>query len=135
VTFVIAYIIFKYGYDYKKAESFVKQKRSIACPNNGFMVELIQFHKRLYDEYESLTNPRVFLISSHSKETPHILTARMLKVPLFDFKKYIGFDSRGIYIIHLPHVVYIWVGSKCSETKLESYWAHANDFVKKLQKY
>jgi dual specificity phosphatase 12 len=38
VTFVIAYIIFKYGYDYKKAESFVKQKRSIACPNNGFMV-------------------------------------------------------------------------------------------------
>lgn len=45
---VIAYIIFKLGYDYKKAELFVKQKRGIACPNNGFMVELIQFHKRLY---------------------------------------------------------------------------------------
>lgn len=113
ITFVIAYIIFKYGYDYKKAESFVKQKRAIACPNNGFMVELIQFHKRLYDDYDALSKPRVFLVSSHSKETPHILTARMLKIPLFDSKKYIGLDCRGAYIIYLPEIVYIWVGSKC----------------------
>ena len=55
------------GYDYKTAESLVKKKRAIACPNNGFMVELIQFHKRLYEDYNSLSSPRVFLISSHSK--------------------------------------------------------------------
>lgn len=77
------------------------------------MVELIQFHKRLYDDYDSLGKPRVFLVSSHSKETPHIVTARMLKNTLFDTKKYIGLDSRGLYIIHLPEIVYIWVGSKC----------------------
>ena len=55
------------GYDYKTAESFVKKRRAIACPNNGFMVELIQFHKRLYGDFESLPSPRVFLVSSHSK--------------------------------------------------------------------
>ncbi|MCL4112422.1 UNVERIFIED_CONTAM: hypothetical protein GTU68_045278 [Idotea baltica] len=66
------------GFDYKKAENFVKEKRGIACPNNGFMVELIQFYKRLYENYNSLPSPRVFLVSSHCSETPDILTARMV---------------------------------------------------------
>jgi hypothetical protein len=81
VTVVLAFIIFKYGYDYKKAELFVKQKRPIACPNNGFMVELIQFHKRLYDDLSSLPSPRVFLLSAHSPETPALTTARMVPAP------------------------------------------------------
>lgn len=38
ITIAIAFVIFKFGYDYKKAEAFVKQRRGIACPNNGFMV-------------------------------------------------------------------------------------------------
>ena len=80
---VLAYIIFKMGYDYKKAEQFVKQKRGIACPNNGFMVELIQFHKRLYEDYNSLPIPRVFLVSAHCKETPNIITARMVRYQIY----------------------------------------------------
>ena len=66
------------GFDYKKAEAFVKEKRAIACPNNGFMVELIQFHKRLYEGFSSLPIPRVFLVSPHRQETPDIMTARMV---------------------------------------------------------
>lgn len=42
------------------------------------MVELIQFHKRLHESYDSLPSPRVFLISSHCQETPDIITARMV---------------------------------------------------------
>jgi len=38
VTFVIAYLIFTKGFDFKQAEAFVKERRGIACPNNGFMV-------------------------------------------------------------------------------------------------
>jgi protein-tyrosine phosphatase len=78
VTFVIAYLIFTNGYDYKKAEAFVKERRGIACPNNGFMVELIQFYKRLHEKYESLPSPRVFLVSYHCQETPELITARMV---------------------------------------------------------
>lgn len=63
----MAFLIFKDGFDYKKAEQFVKQRRGIACPNNGFMVELIQYYKRLYEDFTSLPIPRVFLVSSHSK--------------------------------------------------------------------
>lgn len=135
VTLVIAFIIFKYGYDYKKAEQFVKQKRPIACPNNGFMVELIQFHKRLYEDLHSLPSPRVFLLSAHSKETPALLTARLIKHPLFDARRYVGLDSRAVYIVQAPELVYIWVGSKCEEKRLQAYWGYAQDYVKKLQKY
>lgn len=123
------------GYDYKTAESLVKKKRAIACPNNGFMVELIQFHKRLYEDFNSLPSPRVFLVSSHSKETPHILTARLLKYPLFDKKKYVGLDCRGMYIVQSSELIYLWVGSKLSEgERLKGYWAYAQEYIKQLQK-
>lgn len=125
VTFIIAYLIYMNGYDYKTAEAFVKKRRGIASPNNGFMVELIQFHKRLYDDFHSLPAPRVFLVSSHSKETPEILTARLLKQPLFDDKKYVGLDSRGMYIVQALDVVYLWVGSKLAEDRLKKYWNYA----------
>ena len=32
-------------------------------------------------------------------------------------------------------MIYIWVGSKCEEKRLQNYWSYAQDFVKKLQKY
>lgn len=90
------------------------------------MVELIQFHKRLYDDFNSLPSPRVFLVSSHSKETPDILTARLLKHSLFESKKYVGLDCRGMYIVQTPEVIYLWVGSKLSEgERLKRYWAYA----------
>ena len=99
VTMVMAYVIFAMKLDYKRAEAFVKQRRHIASPNNGFMVELIQFYKRLHEDYASLISPRAFLVSSHCKETPQYITARLLKHALFDKKKNIGLDSRGAYII------------------------------------
>lgn len=63
------------------------------------------------------------------------MTARLLKQPLFDSRKYTGFDSRGVYIIQTEEVVYIWVGSKCEEKQLKNYWGYAQEYVKKLQKY
>jgi|JI6StandDraft_1071083.scaffolds.fasta_scaffold13545_2 protein-tyrosine phosphatase len=113
VTMAIAYVMFVYKYDYKKAEAFVKQKRGVASPNNGFMVELIQFHKRLYEDFDSLPQPRIYLVSSHCKETPQIITARLLKHPLYEKRKNIGMDCRGIYIIVTRDEVLLWVGSRC----------------------
>lgn len=50
-------------------------------------MELIQFHKRLYEEFNSLPSPRVFLVSAHSKETPNIITARMVISVIFRSSK------------------------------------------------
>jgi hypothetical protein len=32
-------------------------------------------------------------------------------------------------------MVYIWVGSRCEENRLQNYWVFAQEYVKKLQKY
>lgn len=113
VTMVIAYVMFIMKYDYKQAEAFVKKKRAVASPNNGFMVELIQFHKRLYEDFDSLPSPRIFLVSSHCKETPDVITARLLKHPVYDKRRNIGLDCRALYIIVQRDTVYVWIGSKC----------------------
>jgi hypothetical protein len=47
----------------------------------------------------------------------------------------VGLDSRALYVVHSREVVYVWVGSRCEEQRLEKYWNFANEFVKKLQKY
>lgn len=132
---IIAYVIFTMKLDYKKAESYVKQRRHVASPNNGFMVELIQFYKRLYEDYESLDKPRVFLVSSHCKETPNIVTARLLKYPLFDKKKNIGLDSRGMYIVQGRDRVFIWMGERCTGVRKEKYEKYAKQYLQVLQKY
>ncbi len=46
-----------------------------------------------------------------------------------------GLDCRGIYIIQTSDMVYIWVGSRCEENRLQNYWVFAQEYVKKLQKY
>lgn len=40
-----------------------------------------------------------------------------------------------MYIVQASDVVYIWVGSKCEEKRLQNYWSYAQEYVKKLQKY
>ncbi|XP_029108416.1 protein phosphatase Slingshot homolog 1-like [Scleropages formosus] len=40
---VIAYAMKEYGWSLEKAYGFVKQKRSIACPNAGFMKQLTEY--------------------------------------------------------------------------------------------
>ncbi|KAG5272535.1 hypothetical protein AALO_G00166600 [Alosa alosa] len=40
---VIAYAMKEYGWSLEKALNFVKQKRSIACPNSGFMRQLAEY--------------------------------------------------------------------------------------------
>jgi len=46
-TLVIAYLMWLQGMDYKEGFRFVKEKRSIVCPNLGFMAHLAAFEERL----------------------------------------------------------------------------------------
>lgn len=40
---VIAYAMKEYGWSLEKALNLVKQKRTIACPNSGFMRQLAEY--------------------------------------------------------------------------------------------
>lgn len=74
-------------------------------------------------------------MSSHCKETPEIITARLLKHPVYDKRKNIGLDCRGLYVIGTREVIYVWIGSRCDEGRLEKYWKYAQEYIKKLQIY
>ena len=44
-------------------------------------------------------------------------------------------ETHSIMMLDFESEVYIWVGSKCEEKRLQDYWSFAQDYVKKLQKY
>nr|XP_022905968.1 dual specificity protein phosphatase MPK-4-like [Onthophagus taurus]XP_022908639.1 dual specificity protein phosphatase MPK-4-like [Onthophagus taurus] len=47
-TIIIAYIMKKYNLNYTEALKKVKKRRSIVCPNRGFVTQLILFEEMLY---------------------------------------------------------------------------------------
>lgn len=47
VTIVVAYIMKKYNWNVDEALNFVKEKRVVAKPNDGFMKQLKQFEETL----------------------------------------------------------------------------------------
>lgn len=40
-----------------------------------------------------------------------------------------------MYIVVIRDLIYLWIGSKCDETRMDRYWKYAQDYIKKLQKY
>lgn len=40
-----------------------------------------------------------------------------------------------MYIVVVKDLIYLWIGSKCDETRMDRYWKYAQDYIKKLQKY
>ncbi|KRW99600.1 hypothetical protein PPERSA_01209 [Pseudocohnilembus persalinus] len=78
VTLCMAYIIWKNKLTFDQAFQQVKNSRDIASPNPGFLVQLINYDKRITQGYDSiLISPRVFLVCSHQLEQPELVVAKM----------------------------------------------------------
>ena len=72
VSVVIAYLIFKEKMNYDEAYEFVKSHRGIASPNIGFVIQLMLFHKRLYEDVGSFPiQPRVYAVGRHQISDPN----------------------------------------------------------------
>ena len=78
-TLCIAYIIFDKQLDHQTAFELVQKQRPIANPNMIFNVQLIWWHMRLFKDFSALPiSPRVFAISSHQREQPSFIVARLV---------------------------------------------------------
>mmetsp|Transcript_23034 Transcript_23034/g.22397 ORF Transcript_23034/g.22397 Transcript_23034/m.22397 type:complete len:177 (+) Transcript_23034:1561-2091(+) len=102
-----------------------------------FMAQLINFHKRLYEEFNSITtSPRVFLINSHQPEDPLRVVPRMLMENLYQGTQTSKLlDPRGLFIIQSKEEIRLWVGSQIHPSNLEEYKSCAESFIVLLQKY
>ena len=55
---------------------------------------------------------------------------------MFDEKKFVALDTRGMYIVQCEEVLYLWVGNKCADDeKMKRYWAFSQDYIRKLQEH
>lgn len=40
-----------------------------------------------------------------------------------------------MYIIVMRDIVYVWIGTRCEESRFEKYWKYAQEYIRKLQTY
>lgn len=108
-SLVIAYRMWREGQSFDDAFQYVKAAREIADPNMGFACQLLQCQKRVHAFPLSPSSLlRLYRIAPHSSYDPLHLVPKMLNVP-----SPVALDSRGVFIMHIPSSIYIWVGVKC----------------------
>lgn len=65
-SIILAYLILTRKMSYQDAEKLLRTKRPQASPNNGFMLQLINFDRRVNSRYEGQPfRPKVFGIGSY----------------------------------------------------------------------
>lgn len=138
-TIVIAYLIWKENKTFEDAYRILRIRRAIVSPNVGFMVQCMNFHKRLFSNYEELHDnlkPKCFAVGCHQLEDPQTIVVRLIE------KLYAGngnrnncLDPRGVFLVANSEKAYIWIGSQCHQTYKELFIEKAKEYIKKLQKY
>ncbi|WCJ19516.1 mitogen-activated protein kinase phosphatase 1 [Euphorbia peplus] len=108
-SLVIAYLMWREGQSFDDAFQYVKAARGIADPNMGFACQLLQCQKRVHAFPLSPSSLlRMYRVAPHSPYDPLHLVPRMLNEPSPS-----ALDSRGVFIIHIPSAIYIWIGKSC----------------------
>ncbi|KAF8390522.1 hypothetical protein HHK36_025049 [Tetracentron sinense] len=109
-SLVIAYLMWRDGQSFEDAFQYVKAAREVANPNMGFACQLLQCQKRVHAVPMSPNSLlRMYRMAPHSPYDPLHLVPKMLNDP-----GALGLDSRGAFIVHVPSVIYIWIGKNCN---------------------
>lgn len=108
-SLVIAYLMWRKGQSFEDAFQHVKAARGVANPNMGFACQLLQCQKRVHAVPASPNSVlRMYRMAPHSPYDPLHLVPKLLSHPRAD-----ALDSRGAFIVHIPSVIYLWIGQGC----------------------
>lgn len=98
-----------------------------------FHAQLIWFHKRLYNSFDSIpVNPRVFLVSSHQPEDPFKISCRLTNENMYLNNELCKkLDPRGIFILQGPNnmPLYIWKGANVPSSNINKYMTEAERYA------
>ena len=130
VSLVLSYLMYTQKLTFEEALNKVKEKRSMACPNISFELQLknfqilLQTHKPLHVVYSKLRRhvnsslvplyvAQPLTVHNENNDNELIKTNQMLnpgEIVEYDIESI--FDSRGCFVIFtMEGNVYIWVGS------------------------
>jgi hypothetical protein len=104
----IAYMMWKYHWGYDHAYQTVRERRSITRPNIAFMCQLIEWGKRIHQDYRRET-PFLYIIQSQSESDPDFLVARQAKELQSSHLR-----SNTCVVLDSPTNLFIWVGRDAS---------------------
>ncbi|KAL8106382.1 protein-tyrosine-phosphatase MKP1-like [Apium graveolens] len=115
-SLVIAYLMWKNGQSFEDAFQHVKAARGVANPNMGFACQLLQCQKRVHAIPASPNSVlRMYRMAPHSPYDPLHLVPKLLSHPRAD-----ALDSRGAFIVHVPSIIYLWIGQGCVSVMSDS---------------
>jgi len=133
-TICMAYLIFDKKMTYNGAFELLQASRPVANPNLNFIAQLMWWHKRLYEPFNSIpVSPRVYAVGSHQIEQPGYIVCRLLMDHLYINKNSKSLDPRGVFIVESVDEIILWMGSECQYRK--KYLEVANSHIKILQAY
>jgi hypothetical protein len=119
---------------FNQAFDQVKKARSIAGPNIGFAVSLLQWHRRITsplpikNETDDLI--QIYRIAPHRPGFDNILVAKSIESSPHNL------DTRSVCVLHTRKLLYIWIGQRA-----ESQYSHAAQqfalqvLIARLRKY
>jgi len=111
----------------------MRTKRPIVNPNMSFIAQLVNFHKRLYADFNSvITNPRVFAVCSLQPEQPKVIVCKLIMENLYQRPSFKALDPRGVFIIQTETSTTIWLGSQMSPLTLSAYTSAAHEYCSTL---
>mmetsp|Transcript_5550 Transcript_5550/g.18716 ORF Transcript_5550/g.18716 Transcript_5550/m.18716 type:complete len:224 (-) Transcript_5550:192-863(-) len=87
-----------------------------------FAVKLLQWHKRLAAPPEAV---RLYRMAPHSEHDPRYLVPKKVESPSIK-----SLDVRGAFVVHTPHVLWVWVGAQACESYVSSAVSSAAGLVK-----
>lgn len=108
-SLVIAYMMWRECRSFEEAFQDVKASRGVTNPNMGFACQLLQCQKRVHAAPMSPTSVlRMYRLAPHSPYDPLHLVPKAVNNPGAG-----ALDSRGAFVIHVPLVIYVWIGYDC----------------------
>ncbi|MCO5599046.1 hypothetical protein L7F22_053145 [Adiantum nelumboides] len=108
-SFVIAYIMWRECRSFEDAFQDVKASRGVTNPNMGFACQLLQCQKRVHAAPMSPTSVlRMYRLAPYSPYDPLHLVPKAVDNPSLG-----ALDSRGAFVIHVPVVIFVWIGHLC----------------------
>lgn len=124
-SMTICYLMWKKKLSFGVAHQFLKDIRSTANPNAGFIAQLMVWEKRLHKDYPP-EQPRLLRITPHCAQRPDLLVARQInKIQLSSL------DKRFSFIFQTKDAIRVWIGKECHQILSDE----ARHWVKRIQKY
>lgn len=139
---VIAYAMWRRGWEYEPAFQYVKQRRGVANPNVGFACQLLAWRKRLGTPptaSAAAATPRLLRIVQHSEHgSPPLLVGRALptvadgdadapRTASLSGKQ--ALEDAGCFVLQAGESVYVWCGASADDAHTVAAWSLARQLV------